>query len=103
MYTLENSISKKINSNLVPFYFRVINESHMHTSSIDAESHFKLIIVSSFFDEKNMLQRHRMIYDLLAYELSNGVHALSIHTYTKCEWQEKSEINSSPLCVNKKI
>jgi len=44
-----------------------------------------------------------MIYDLLAYELSNGVHALSIHTYTKSEWQEKSEINSSPLCVNKKI
>lgn len=103
MNTLEKTISEKINSSLVPFHFEVINESHMHSSSINAESHFKLIVVSSLFDKKNMLQRHRMIYDLLAYELSNGVHALSIHTYTKSEWQEKSEINSSPLCVNKKI
>ena len=52
MNTLEKTISEKINSSLVPFHFEVINESHMHSSSINAESHFKLIVVSSLFDKK---------------------------------------------------
>ena len=51
-YSLRKTISEKINSSLVPFHFEVINESHMHSSSINAESHFKLIVVSSLFDKK---------------------------------------------------
>lgn len=44
-------------------------------------------------------QRHRMVNDVLKYELQNGVHALSIVAETPNQWQENERfIEPSPTC-----
>ena len=65
---------------LKPHYCEVINESHSHIGHIDGniESHFRIKISSDEFIDKNLLTQHKIINELLADELANGLHALSI-------------------------
>ena len=55
----------------------------------DAETHFKVEIVSAQFEGKMPVARHRMVYSILDAELKDGVHALSLKTKTPAEADEK--------------
>jgi stress-induced morphogen len=46
------------------------------------ETHFQLDIVADCFAGMTLVQRHKMIYTLLAQEMGGGVHALSIRAKT---------------------
>lgn len=88
---------------LVPIRLDVINESHMHNVPAGSESHFKLVVVSDQFAGKNLIARHRAINKLLADQLKNDIHALSMHTYTPEEWSERGgEVPVSPPCMGGK-
>jgi BolA protein len=88
---------------LQPVRLDVVNESHMHNVPEGSESHFKLLIVSDAFADKNLLARHRTVNKLLAAQLQSGVHALSMHTYTPAEWQDRGgEVPESPPCMGGK-
>jgi len=96
-------INDLIVEGLSPLRLDVINESHMHNVPEGSESHFKLVIVSHEFAEKKLLGRHRMVNTLLATVLSDKIHALSMHTYTPDEWQERGgEVPTSPPCMGGK-
>lgn len=72
----------------------------MHNVPPGSESHFKVTVVSSEFNEKMLVARHRMVNKLLTDELAGSLHALSLHTLTPEEWQEKNgEIRKSPPCM----
>src|SRR5215208_838140 len=94
--------SKRIESKLlevVPKYFEIYNESSKHHVAEGSETHFKMIIVSPVFDGLTKIERHRLIHKLLADELQNGLHALTLHLFTEKEWESKSNIDrSSPNC-----
>ncbi len=87
---MEKTIKDKLEA-LSPIKIELINESHKHAghagSNNSGNSHFNLLIVSDAFINKNKIQRHKMIYRLLAEELKNQVHALSIRAFTKDEWE----------------
>lgn len=88
---------------LAPVRLDVINESHMHNVPAGSESHFKLVIVSDSFDGKSLVARHRTVNKLLAHQLDGNVHALSMHTYTPVEWQQRGgEVPDSPPCLGGK-
>jgi BolA protein len=88
---------------LTPSRLDVLNESHMHSVPPNSETHFKLVIVSDSFDGKSLIARHRSVNKLLAHQLQNGVHALSMHTYTTSEWQARGgEVPESPPCMGGK-
>ncbi len=98
--TIQANIEEKITQALKPDYLEVANESHMHNVPPGSESHFKVTVVTSEFDNKMLVARHRMLNQLLKEELSGPVHALSLHTLTPTEWQEKNgEIRKSPPCL----
>ncbi len=86
---LQQIIEQKLSQGLSPSYLEVENESHRHNVPPNSESHFRVVVVSDQFDEKRLLQRHRLVNQLLAEELANGVHALAMHTYTATEWSER--------------
>ncbi|MBK1694947.1 BolA family transcriptional regulator [Chromatium weissei] len=78
----------------------VVDESYMHAVPANAESHFKLLIVSSDFASLSMIERHRLINQLFAAEFNNGLHALSLHTWTPEEWVVKGGVlPTSPPCL----
>ena len=98
--TIQENIEAKITQALQPEYLEVANESHMHNVPPDSESHFKVTVVTSEFDGKMLVARHRILNQLLKQELDGPVHALSLNTLTPEEWQEKNgEIRKSPPCL----
>ena len=98
--TTQDTIHSKLVEALSPEHIDVINESHQHNVAPGSESHFKVIVVSSEFEGKTLVARHRVINKLLADELQSGVHALSLHTNTPEEWQKRNgAVNESPPCL----
>ncbi|MBM7074482.1 BolA/IbaG family iron-sulfur metabolism protein [Shewanella sp. 202IG2-18] len=91
-------ISEKLNNSFSPMHLDVLNESNRHNVPPGSESHFKVVIVSDSFDGKRLIARHRMVNEVLADELKNSIHALSIHTYSEAEWQESPEVQRTPNC-----
>lgn len=97
---IQTNIEDKITQALQPEFLEVVNESHMHNVPPGSESHFKVTVVSREFDNKMLVARHRLLNQLLKEELDGPVHALSLHTLTPSEWQEKNgEIRKSPPCL----
>ena len=99
--TLKRQIEDKLSAQYLPEHLEVINESHQHNVPEGSESHFKVILVSKAFDGKNLVSRHRMVYQTLADELESRVHALALHTYTPADWRETAAPDS-PKCLGGK-
>lgn len=92
------TITDKLSETFSPYHMEVINESNRHHVPPNSETHFKLVIVSDKFNDLRLIARHRMVNDLFADELQNGVHALTMHTYTKNEWDKLIVVPESPKC-----
>lgn len=102
MGPVEFLLKEKLRLGLAPDLLEVTNESHMHSVPPNSETHFKVVAISSLFDEKRQVQRHQLVYGLLADELAGEVHALALHTYSPSEWSEaEQQIPSSPSCMSK--
>ncbi|MCG9596587.1 transcriptional regulator BolA [Vibrio sp. Isolate25] len=97
---LQEVIETKLQDYFAPVHLNVLNESYMHNVPTGSESHFKVVIVSDKFDGQRLIGRHRQVNQVLADELANHIHALSIHTYTQDEWKEQNELApDSPMCL----
>ncbi|KAL4420765.1 hypothetical protein ABPG75_010421 [Micractinium tetrahymenae] len=86
------SMQLKLMEGLKPISLAIQNDSHKHaghsgnpTGAPDAETHFTVTIVSSAFEGKSSVTRHRMVYQLLQAEIDAGVHALALKTKTPAE------------------
>ena len=92
---LEQLVRQSINC--IEFYLE--NESHMHSGPA-AESHFKLILISDDFVTKRAVQRHQLLYKILAELMNNPIHALALHLFTLDEWAVKEDKQLlSPKCL----
>jgi BolA protein len=89
--SLQQSLTDQMQSLFQPLYLEVVNESHRHSGPKDAESHFKITLVSDAFEGLRRVQRHQKIYGVLADELKTRIHALALHLYTEAEWHDKNE------------
>jgi len=76
------TITEKLSIALVPHALEVIDESHLHAGHSGArpegETHFRVKIQAEAFAGKSLIQRHRMVNEVLAEELNGPVHALAI-------------------------
>lgn len=100
MRPIEEKITQKLTNSIQLNYLQIINESDQHNVPPGSESHFKINIVSSEFEGKNLLAQHRMINLVLADELKKDIHALALHTYTPQEWQRVKGVSpDSPPCL----
>ncbi|CAG9132112.1 unnamed protein product [Plutella xylostella] len=96
---IEETIRKKLESELQTSHLDIINESYMHNVPKGAETHFKVVVVSDKFDGLPLIKRHRLVNDILKEELKGGVHALSIVAKTPSQWQDSDKVvESSPSC-----
>lgn len=94
---VQQTIQQKLAADFQPAHLEVVNESHQHSVPAGSESHFKVVLVTSQFEGKSLVARHRAVYSAVAAELASGVHALALHTYTPDEWA-KTQAPDSPDC-----
>ena len=87
---MQDRIRDKLARALQPSRLDIVNDSFRHAGHMgddgSGESHFKVTVVSSVFTGKNRVERQRMVYDLLAEELSGAIHALSVKAITPDEY-----------------
>lgn len=84
-----NRIHAKLTEALSPTELHVVDDSAHHVGHAGhdgrGESHFTVVVVSGAFDGLSRVARQRLVYDVLAEELADRVHALSLRTLTPAE------------------
>ena len=87
--SVADSIQSKLNEAFSPTRLSITDESHLHAGHVGAraegETHFRVDIVSSAFVGIARVERQRMIYRVLAEEISGRVHALALQVRTPQE------------------
>ena len=81
-------IRSRLTEALRPAALEIVDESARHAGHAGAASgggHYLVHIVSEAFQGKNLLQRHRMVYDALGDMLHTEIHALGIQAKTPQE------------------
>ena len=49
--------------------------------------HFQVLIISSLFEGKSMVEQHQMVYKALGDLMKEAIHALALKTYTPQQWK----------------
>jgi BolA protein len=82
----KSKIEKVIKDYFEPYYFSVLDVSEQHRGHQSfregAESHFEIVIVSKIFDNKNKIDRHRMVNKILKDDYSKDLHSVTIKALT---------------------
>lgn len=83
--TRKERIRERLERSLSPADLEVEDVSHLHAGHAGVgggtgggETHFNVRVVSEGFRDMAMVERHRLVYDILREELESGLHALSI-------------------------
>jgi BolA family transcriptional regulator, general stress-responsive regulator len=87
--TVAASIERKLTEALKPARHEIEDESARHHGHAGyqegGETHFRVTVVSQAFAGQNRVARQRLVYKLLAEELSGRVHALALTALTPDE------------------
>ena len=79
---MQERIRTRLAAALAPTHIEVIDESAQHAGHAGAraggETHYRIEMVSPAFAGKSRVQRHRLVYEALAAEIADGVHALAL-------------------------
>ncbi len=85
-------IETKLRESFAASYVLVVDESHRHAGHAGAREgggHFRAVVVSERFAGKLPVERQRLVYAVLAEEMGNDIHALSMQTLTPAQWAEQ--------------
>lgn len=82
-------LSAVLKQKLQAEYLEVIDESHLHAGHGNFKgqsgSHYRVLVVSPLFENKSLIQRHRMVNDAVFPEFQGLIHALAIKAKTPGE------------------
>lgn len=84
----QQQIRKCLEDCFGPTELLIKDQSHLHAGhegAKDGKGHFDVTIVSSEFDGKSRIERHRMVYDALGTLVQTDIHALRIKALTPSE------------------
>ena len=79
----------RLESHLTLDHFEVkdFTGRHLNHNLHEGGFHLEAVIVSDDFKSKNLVQRHRMVYDAMGELMKHEIHALSMKTLTPNEWE----------------
>jgi len=82
-------IEKKIMASLTPVHLSIIDETWKHAGhfgAVSGKGHFILHAVSQQFEGISLLNRNRLVFDILKEEMGTEIHALTVRAQTPSEW-----------------
>ena len=89
---IQEKIEEKINAALNPVHLSIIDETWKHAGhagAISGKGHFILHAVSQQFEGISLLNRNRLVFDILKEEMGSSIHALSVRAQTPSEWESE--------------
>ena len=85
-------IEKLISDDINPYFFSVkdVSEEHRGHQSFkeDVESHFEIIIVTDKFHNKNKIERHRIVNEILKEEFLSDLHSVTLKAFSIQEYDK---------------
>lgn len=81
-------MKKRLTEVFNPETLGVEDESYMHKGhegAKDGRGHYRVLIISEAFADKNLLERHRMVYKALGEMMHLDIHALAIDAWEPSE------------------
>ena len=80
---MDDIIRRKLTESLAPTRLEVVNESHLHIGHAgddgSGESHYRVKVASPRLAGFSRVEAQRVVYAILADEIKNSIHALSIN------------------------
>lgn len=83
------AIEARLRRGLQPDHLEIADESARHAGHAGAASgggHYRVLVVAGVFEARTRVERHRMVYDLLADLMPGAIHALALKTLAPSEW-----------------
>lgn len=74
-----------------PNEIKTMIENGMSNLIVDVDgdgTHFEALIVSTEFEGKSLIERHKLVYGVLGDAMKERIHALSLKTYTPEQWEK---------------
>ena len=91
--SMAETIERKLTAALAPQRLEVRDDSHKHAGHAGwregGETHFHVTVVAEAFTGENRVARQRKVYQVLAEELADSVHALQLVTLTPEEAERR--------------
>jgi len=84
---MKNRLNHKLN--LYHFEVKDFTGRHLNHKHNDGGFHLEAVIVSNDFDGLSLVQRHRLVYDVMGELMKHEIHALSMKTLTQTEWENQ--------------
>lgn len=87
---LETALRERLNA----VHVEVVDESHLHAGHAGAREgggHFRAFVVSERFEGQTRVQAQRTVFDAVATEMNEWIHALSLRTLTPAQWDARSK------------
>jgi len=83
-------IYKLLTEHLDTIEVKVIDESYKHANhKKDTQGgHFKALIISNSFQKMALIDRHKLVYNILEKMMKVEIHALSMQTLTEEEYNQ---------------
>ena len=73
---------------LIRFEIKDFTGRHLNHKLHEGGFHLETTIVSDDFTDKTLIERHRLVYDAMGELMKHEIHALSMKTLTREEWEE---------------
>ena len=87
---IKKEIKKRLEEKLDLIHFEIkdFTGRHLNHKLHEGGFHLKTTIVSDDFTDKTLIERHRLVYDAMGELMKHEIHALSMKTLTREEWEE---------------
>ena len=87
---IKKEIKKRLDEKLDLIHFEIkdFTGRHLNHKLHEGGFHLETTIVSDSFTDKSLIERHRIVYDAMGELMKHQIHALSMKTLTKAEWEE---------------
>ena len=86
--SIEKEIKQRLEQNLDVHHLEIKDFTGRHLAHELHEGgfHLEAVIVSDSFDGLSLIDRHKKVYEAMGELMKHEIHALSMQTKTKSEW-----------------
>ena len=87
---IKKEIKKRLEKRLDLIHFEIkdFTGRHLNHKLHEGGFHLETTIVSDNFIDKTLIERHRLVYDAMGELMKHEIHALSMKTLTRSEWEK---------------